>query len=130
MSLKQKLAAAEQLLKEAYVLIELEELEVERLRTADLDTGMARGRLCAYRESARLALQYKIALERQFAREHPQTRSAEASPIVDLADPRWHRSDNRAESQVGCSTRPVEMLKRCGGKLQSSANGRRENPSA
>jgi hypothetical protein len=36
MSLKQKLAAAEQLLKEAYELIDLQELEVERLRAADL----------------------------------------------------------------------------------------------
>jgi hypothetical protein len=88
MSLEQKLAAAEQLLKEAYALIDLQELEVERLRADGLNSGMARGRLCAYRESAKLALQYKMALEQQFARERPQTRAAEASPVIELADRR------------------------------------------
>jgi hypothetical protein len=85
MSLKQKLAAAEQLLKEAYALIDLQELEVERVRAVGLNSGMARGRLCAYRESAKLALQYKIAIEQKIARERSQTMASEVSPVIELA---------------------------------------------
>jgi hypothetical protein len=86
MSLEQKLAAAHELLKEAYALIDLQELEVERVRAAGLNSGMARGRLCAYGESAKLALQYKIALEQQLARERSQTVAPEPSSVIELAD--------------------------------------------
>jgi hypothetical protein len=83
--LEQKLAAANQLLREAYALIDLQESEVERARVAGLNSGMARSRLCAYRESAKLALQYKNALEQKLARQRAQ---ATAHSVTELAERR------------------------------------------
>jgi hypothetical protein len=52
MNSERKRFMREQLLEQVRLLIEAQELEVEILRAARLNTGVARGRLCAYRQIA------------------------------------------------------------------------------
>src|SRR5688572_30621515 len=49
---EQKRAMGERLLAQVHSLIEAQSLEIEILRAARLHTGLARGRLCSYRQMA------------------------------------------------------------------------------